>query len=490
MNTITSLIYEVITVVCAFILPRLILSSYGSEVNGLISSITQFLGFITLLQMGVGAVVESSLYEPLANHNLNAVSKIISSARKFFYKIALILFCYVVVLCVVYPYISDTSFDWIYVSALIVIISIGSFSQYVFGIVDRLLLTSDQKGYIVYISTILSTLLNTIVCAVMIYAGATIHAVKLASALIFLAGPVIIHIYIRKNYPLDVHIHYDEEPIKQKWNGIAQHIAAVVLDGTDVAVLTAFSTLENVSIYAVYNMVIGGIKRLTMALTNGIQALMGEMLAKKESEALVTLFSWTEWFIHTLTVFIFGCCSVLIVPFVKVYTNEIVDADYIQPLFGLLLTLANAGHCLRLPYNLLILAGGHYKQTQSCHIIAATLNLVISVLAVKHFGLIGVTVGTLVAMVYQSIWMAVYVSKNLIDYPMRNTIKQFLVDIICFTICFLVTMRIPFGGRSFLQWIVLAVVDAVIWLLIIAIANGLFYKDNVKALVNKVMKKQ
>lgn len=44
---------------------------------------------------------------------------------------------------------------------------------------------------------------------------------------------------------------------------------------------------------------------------------------------------------------------------VRVYTNGITDADYIQPLFAFLITLANAGHCLRLPYNVMIVAVGH-----------------------------------------------------------------------------------------------------------------------------------
>ena len=65
LNTITSLVLQVVSVICGFILPRLILESFGSDVNGLVNSITQFLGVITLLDLGVGAVVQSALYKPL-----------------------------------------------------------------------------------------------------------------------------------------------------------------------------------------------------------------------------------------------------------------------------------------------------------------------------------------------------------------------------------------------------------------------------------------
>ena len=58
-NTVSSLIYQIVTIVCGFILPRVILNYYGSEVNGLVNSITQFLQIIAFLDLGIGAVVKN-----------------------------------------------------------------------------------------------------------------------------------------------------------------------------------------------------------------------------------------------------------------------------------------------------------------------------------------------------------------------------------------------------------------------------------------------
>ena len=49
-NIISSLLLQLITIICGLILPRAIIGEYGSNVNGLISSITQFLTYITLLE--------------------------------------------------------------------------------------------------------------------------------------------------------------------------------------------------------------------------------------------------------------------------------------------------------------------------------------------------------------------------------------------------------------------------------------------------------
>ena len=61
----SSLLLQLVTIICGFIVPRLIISNYGSDVNGLVTSITQFLAYITLLEAGFGPVVKSLLYKPI-----------------------------------------------------------------------------------------------------------------------------------------------------------------------------------------------------------------------------------------------------------------------------------------------------------------------------------------------------------------------------------------------------------------------------------------
>ena len=84
LNTASSLAYQLITIICGFVLPQFFLTYYGSEVNGLVSSITQFLGFISLAECGVGAVVQSTLYKPLAENDMTMVSKVVISSEHFF----------------------------------------------------------------------------------------------------------------------------------------------------------------------------------------------------------------------------------------------------------------------------------------------------------------------------------------------------------------------------------------------------------------------
>lgn len=492
LNTMSSFVFQICTIVCGFIVPRLILKNYGSEVNGLVNSITQFLSIISFLELGVGTVIQSSLYKPLADKDSIRISKIVVSGQKFFSTIARILLVYVIVLMGIYPIIAKQRFGFIYTATMIAVLSISSFAQYYFGIVNRLLLTADQRGYVSYNTQTGTLVLNTIACYILIQSGATIHIVKLVTSLIYVLRPIYLSFYVRRHYKINWKIQYDEEPIKQKWNGVAQHVASVVLDGTDNIVLTVLAGLEAVSIYSVYNLILSGIKQLFLSTTNGVQSLIGELWARQELDKLKNFFGWVEWSLHTGTTFIFGVTSILILPFIKVYTDGITDVDYIQPMFAILIIAAHAGHCLRLPYNIMILAGGHYKQTQNNYVIAAIINIVISIVTVKIWGLVGVAIGTLIAMGYQTIWMAKYDSQNLIKWPFKNFLKQITID--CFTIFLLyLCVRLPVLEKFFLMkavnyfsWAILAMKVSIMGLIIVVIVNSFFYTKYIKKLVKKL----
>ena len=168
-NTYTSIAYQIITIICGFIIPRLILGSFGSETYGLVCSISSFLSVISYLDMGMTAVVQSALYKPLADKNNEGISLIISSADRFFKLLAKILVIYAIVLVFVYPHISESSFGFFFIGSLIVVMSISLFAQYYFGITNQLLLCADQKLYIPNLLQIITLIVNTIVCAFLIF---------------------------------------------------------------------------------------------------------------------------------------------------------------------------------------------------------------------------------------------------------------------------------------------------------------------------------
>lgn len=479
LNTSIALIYKGISIISGLLLPRAILFAYGSSVNGLVDSITQFLAIISMLELGVSAVVQTNLYGPLTEHDYSSVSRIFSSSQKYFRRIAGFFLIYIAGLLFLYPFLVKGSFSFLYTAVLILIISITSFSQYYFGISYRIVLNADQYSYIVTSLQGVTLIINTIVSLMFISAGFSIHFVKLIASFIFLLQPFFLKLYVDSKYKIEHKIIYSGEPIKQKWNGLAQHIAFIVATRTDSLFLTIFSTLENVSIYAVYNLVMMAITSLFEALNLGITPLFGHMLVRNEHEKVKNYFNLYEWIFHLFTILLFTITGITVVPFISVYTKGITDANYIVPLFACIITLASAVRILRTPYNTIVIAAGHFRQTQGSAIIEATINVGVSILAVVRYGLVGVAVGTLLAMVYRTFYLAWYLSRYILYRDIMIFLKLIIIDIGSILLIYFTSRIIEVKVDTYFEWVALAAKVSVIGIIEILGINILLQKKNV-----------
>lgn len=487
-NTITAGINQIVAIVCAFILPRHMLTSYGSEMNGLVSSISQFLSFVSLLDMGVSTVVQTSLYKPLAENDELLCNKILSASSRFFKIIAVILVGYTIVLIAVYPAFVETGSGSMTTALLILAISFSSISEYLFGINNQVLLNADQNSYIQFGFRIITTLFNTIICIFLMKIGASIVFVKIASSLVFLIRPIGMSLYVKKNYSINFKEKYDQDPIEQKWNGLAHHLSSFVFGNTDIVILTMFSTLQDVSIYSVYLLVVSGLNRLYSVCLTGVGSVLGDMYARHESEKLEKVFSLAEWLSHNLVIFMFANTGLLLTDFVMTYTKNISDANYFQPLFSSLLTVAYGLCCLRNVYNILICSAGHFKQTQISSITEAIINIIVSVVLVMRHGLVGVAIGTLVAVFYQQIYYFIYLHSNIVFESYRTIIKQVFVDILVIVIFVLLGKYIHISIYSYKDFFFEMIKSVAITIPILIAVNIIFYKSKIRLIVEILRK--
>ena len=442
------------------------------------------------LRFGIGAVVSAAYYKALSVGDKEQISKVFKYSRKFFRIIGFILLAYIAVLVVVFPIVINSSFDFGYTIGLLLAMSLSHLAQYFVGVPYQILLNSDQKSYVQLIINGSTLILNTIACVCLMLCGSGIHLVKLTTSLIFLARPLAMSIYVKKNYEIDMSVLVDGTIVAQKKNGIIQHLAYTVYENTDVMVLTLFSTLQNVSIYSVYVLVTNSIKQIISAATTGIQALFGSMIAKDQKEELGALYSTYTWATHTICTLLFTVTGLLILPFVEIYTSGVEDVNYQVPAFAILITIAAFFASIRNCQYVLIRAAGHFKQTQTASLVECLLNLILSIILVFFFGLIGVAIGTVVATVFFTFYEVFYFKKAIISAPIKLSVKQFFVDIIVSAFTIILGLKIPLYTGSVVSWIIQAAVVTFVALSISLLLQFLFYPDKIKLILKKVFAKK
>ena len=296
-NTIFSLLLQIVTIISGFIIPRLILKTFGSDVNGLVSSLNQFLSYISLIEGGLTGVVLASLYKPLEEKNYNKVSGIVKATNKFFKKLAIIFLVYTLFLSIIYPIVVTSSFSFEFICSLTWILSINLFMQYFFSLTWRILLQADKKVALVSIVQIICIILNTISVVILINIFPDIHVVKLATAIIYLIQPITFNIYIEKHFDITKNVKPDKEAISQRWNGFGINTAAFIHNNTDIILLTILTNLKDVSIYSIYYLVVNGLKSLITSISAGIVPTLGHSLARDDKETINKFFNKYEFII-------------------------------------------------------------------------------------------------------------------------------------------------------------------------------------------------
>lgn len=484
-NIISNLILQITVVIYGFIIPKIIISQFGSNVNGLISSITQFLTYITLLESGFGPVVKAALYKPMAEKDNETIKAILKTTEDFFRMIAKIFIIYIIILIIVYPLFVNKEFETFYTISLIVIISLSTFAEYFFGMTYKLYLQAEQKTYIISIIQILTYIFSTICIIVLAKLHVSIQMLKLVSGIIFVIRPLLQNLYVRKKYKINLMDVNEKYELKQKWDGLIQHVAFVIHENTDITILTFFCNLTEVSVYSVYHLVVKGIKSFIQVFSNGIEASWGDMIAKNEYKNLYKKFDIYEIFYFTICTICFSCTMILIVPFISVYTQEIEDANYIRHAFGYLIVISEYIWAIRLPYSSITLAAGHFKETRKGACIEALSNIIISTILVYKFGLIGVTIGTIIAMTIRTIEFVYHTNKFILKRSILASIKKILIVIIETIIIIIISNFMPqVKTISYFSWLINAIIVFLEASVIVVLLNIIIYRNNIKIILN------
>src|SRR5699024_10325794 len=100
-------------------------------------------------------------------------------------------------------------------------------------------------------------------------------------------------------------------------------------------------------------------------------------------------------------------------------------ANYINHLFAFFMVVVYFTMSLKVVYSTLIYGAGHFKQFTKYVLIEVVINIVISVVTVSKFDLIGVTLGTIVALIYRIFVSIDYLKSNIIFRTKAISYKLF-----------------------------------------------------------------
>lgn len=488
LNMMVLFVYEIISFICSMVLPRLILEAYGSEYNGITTSITQFLYLMLVLRMGVSGPTRVVLYKALAEDNKEKISGVINATQSYMRKLSMILLGYIVLLSVIYPFISNTTISGQEAFILVLVIGLGSFAEYFWGITPNILLMADQSQYVYYTIQSISTVISTISACLLIKLGASIIDVKICSSAFFVITPLLLGIIVKRRYKINKAFAPDKSGLEGRRDAMALSIANIIHSFTGIVVLTLFTDIKIVSVYTIYFLVFNAIKKIMTIFTTGLEGGFGNMLARNEIENANKVFDIYEFLTYLFCSFLFSCTMALILPFVGLYTKGINDVNYIVPLFAILATIAQLVMSIRQPYITIVQAAGHYKQTKNGAIVEASINILTSVSLTKYLGLVGVILGSLAANVFRTVQYVLYLRKNILKRDSRRPLGLSIWTIGNIILVYMACMLLHIDDAdSWYEWIVKSLICVTISCVTLFLTSYFFYKKELRLSMDYLM---
>ena len=427
-NTLASILLEVVAAISGIILPRFFIGMYGSSVNGLVSSIGQFITYMGLVEAGVGAAATVELYKPLATGDQCRINEIVSAARSFYTRLGVLFVGLDLLLIVGYPFIvkgeiADASF----VRMMIVVLSVNGIVDFFFLGKYRVLLTADQKTYVLAFAQMAGTIITLVISIVLIEIEFSAVVVKGVVGFVFVLRTAFVAIYVHKHYPnLSFHEKYSSNVFPQRRPALFHQVVGMICNNTDMVLLTVMlqkNALVEVSVYATYCMVTANLTALFNSFYKGLTASFGNTIAGDDEATLQKSFGIFELMYFIMMFVVYTCTAVLLFSFITLYSRDFTDA-LLYPRIGLVVmfTLCGVVQNVRIPGLTVQLAAGHFKQTQGAALLEAVINLGVSIVLVRRMGIVGVLFGTFAAYLYRSADVIYYNARHFLPGTLRRTV--------------------------------------------------------------------
>lgn len=426
-NVFFGIVGQLIIIGLGVLIPRLVLVSYGSEINGLLNSITQILLYFDLFEAGIGTASLQALYGPVERNDKAKIQEVIAATHRYYRKVGFIYSGAVTIFAIVYPLFIKVSLPYWMVICIVLCSGLSNSLNFLYQGKFKIMMMAEGKTYIISNIFTITSVLSSISKAALLFLGFDVLVVQFAYFVVNIIQMFIYAIYVKKHYSwIDLKTKSDDSIIKQRNATLIHQIARLVFNNVDILMLTVLTrNLKLVSVYTIYNTIIGMINNLINQLVTGFEFRLGQMYnsSKEQYERLHHLF---EVIYITCIFVIMTVVYIVILPFMRLYTAGVTDINYIDVWFPLLFTLIPLFYYGRSMENSLINFAGHFKQTQWRALTEVGLNLALSVVGILCIGVYGALLATIVASLYRTVDMILYVYKYLIDGSPWRTFKRWL----------------------------------------------------------------
>ncbi|MET7020728.1 lipopolysaccharide biosynthesis protein [Bacillus mycoides] len=423
-NISISIFSQIVIVILGFISRKVFLDSLGIEYLGIDGLLINVLSMLALIEAGIGASIVYNLYKPLAENNQHKVIALVQLYKKIYQILAIII---LVISAMIYPFLSYLMKDGGAISNVAIIYSIFVAKNVVtyLNAHKRSLINADQRGYILARVDLVFQVLTTIFKIFILLYTQNYVLYLIIELSIYTVQNVVNGRIVNKNYPyINTKKKYSidkdtkENLIINVKAMFLHNIGGYIVFGTDNILISSFIGLAMVGIYSNYTMIINQLSALVSPILNGIEASVGNLIATENNDKNYSIFKVT----YLVNFWIFSFCTIFLYNLLEPFIGWWLDKKYLLNNIVFVVILINfylTG--MRTAIAIFKNKAGLFVQDKYIPLVEALINLSLSIVLVKIFGLVGIFIGTAISTIATVLWIQPYiVYKNLFKKSVLN----------------------------------------------------------------------
>jgi O-antigen/teichoic acid export membrane protein len=498
LNSISSTILLLTNTVAGFITPSILLRTYGSEIYGLIASISQILSFFQIVEGGLAGSTIFALYKPLIENDHKSINAIISASKKFYIYSGYVFVFLASVLSLIYPFFIKTNYlTFIETSLLVLVLSISSAFEFFALAKYSALLTADKKNYILSLALSAATIANIIIVTILASIKINIIILRTCTLSSYFLRSFILYTYVKKKYS---YINFNEEPnddaLKNRWDALYLQVGGVIHASAPLILITFLTNLKMVSVYSIYNMIIQNVCGILGILTNGLISSFGDVIARNEILILQKSYKEFEFLFFSVTSVIFSVTIITIGPFVRIYTTGINDNNFNLPVIPILIVLNSFIGYARTIQGTLVISAGLYRETRTQVTLQALIAVVIGIVLSYPFGVEGIIIGSIISNIYRNIDLLFFIPRNVTHLPTIISFKRQCIMYINAFVVYFPFFFIKINPHTYLSWFISVIIIS-LYAAIVVFGSGLIFENNevrniitrITSLINQLIQK-
>lgn len=411
-NTVVGIGGQFFTYCLTFIYRTVFIYVLGASYLGVQGLFGNILSMLSLAELGIGNAIIFSLYKPLAKKDEQTVSALMNFYAKAYRIIGIVvatlgigLIPFIDILIKDKPGIPNITFIYL----LFLLDAVFSY----FFAYKKSIIIADQKGYINTLNTNVFSLLRIFVQIFLLIQTKNFILVLIIQVIFTLLSNISISLKADKLYPflnrnknskLDIE---NRKDLIKKIRALMYHqFGSVAVLSTDNLLISAYVGLYYVGLYANYVMIINIIGSIIRQFTESIMASIGNLTSKESIDKAKSTFN----LLTLINYWIYAFCSISIFTLLNPFITLWIGKEYlfnIEVVAILVLNFYLTGmrqNVLSFRNSLGLFWNDRYKP-----LIEAIINLVVSIILVKQYGIAGIFLGTLVSTVTTSVWVEPFI---------------------------------------------------------------------------------